>query len=276
MRACYGESVNIVELSCADSSFVGGTVSKDDGKFTLNSVKDNNILRFSCMGYETRYVNYSGQDSIHITLHENASMLGEVVVKSHLPQTRLNGEGMSTIVAGSILEKTANMGQLLSRIPAVSAQDGQIEVFGRGTPVIYINGRKMQDNMELERLQPSDIQKIEVITNPGARYDASVKSVIRITTKKIQGEGFSFDNNTSFCVNEDGRLSSYESFQGNYRKGGLDINGFLYGDYTHTPDNKQINQYSYLADTWKQTTDENQYFTNVNPYTRIGISGEFN
>ena len=53
----------------------------------------------------------------------------------------------------------------------------------------------MQDQMELQRLQPSDIKNIEVISNPGARYDASVKSVIRITTKKPQGEGFSFDNN---------------------------------------------------------------------------------
>jgi hypothetical protein len=78
----------------------------------------------------------------------------------------------------------------------------------------------MQDQMELQRLQPSDIKNIEVISNPGARYDASVKSVIRITTKKPQGEGFSFDNSTSFVINEDKRMSYYESFRGNYRKGG--------------------------------------------------------
>ena len=79
----------------------------------------------------------------------------------------------------------------------------------------------MQDQMELQRLQPTDIKNIEVISNPGARYDVSVKSVIRITTKKPQGEGFSFDNSTSFVINEDKRMSYYESFQGNYRKGGF-------------------------------------------------------
>lgn len=104
---------------------------------------------------------------------------------------------------------------------------------------IYINGRKMQDQMELQRLQPNDIKKIEVINNPGARYDANVKSVIRITTKKPQGEGFSFDNKTTFRVNEDKRLSSYESFLTNYRKGGLDVNAFLYGAYSHTQCYKQ-------------------------------------
>ena len=56
-------------------------------------------------------------------------MLGEVVVKRYLPKTILSGEGMLTTVEGSVLEKTSNMEQLLSRIPSVSAKDGQIEVF---------------------------------------------------------------------------------------------------------------------------------------------------
>lgn len=264
--------VNVVELSKQDSSFVSGTVSQDNGTFVLGNVGSGAILRISSIGYETQYVNYTGQTSIAIKLQENAAMLGEVIVKSQLPKTVLRGEGMTTTVAGSVLEKTANMEQLLSRIPNVSAKDGQIEVFGRGTPVVYINGRKMQDQMELQRLQPSDIKKIEVINNPGARYDASVKSVIRITTQKPQGEGFSIDEKATIRVNEEKHLSSYESFQCNYRKGGLDVNGFLYGAYTHTPENKHVRQYSYLTDTWQQDMNINQEFTNVNPYARLGIS----
>ena len=141
--------VNVVELSEADSSFIKGTVSKDDGTFALEDVKMGNILRFSSIGYKTQYVNYTGQTSINIRLAESAELLGEVVVKSQLPKTTLNGEGMTTVVAGSVLEKTANMEQLLSRVPSVSARNGDIVVFGRGTPEIYINGRKMRDNMEL-------------------------------------------------------------------------------------------------------------------------------
>ena len=264
--------VNVVELSAADSSFVSGTVSRDDGTFTLESVKSGDILRASLVGYETQCINYTGQTAITVKLLESTATLGEVVIKSHLPKTVLHGEGMTTTVAGSILEKTANMEQLLSRIPSVSAKDGLIEVFGRGTPAIYINGRKMQDQMELQRLQPNDIKKIEVISNPGARYDASVKSVIRITTKKPQGEGFSFDNKTSFSVNEDKRLSSYESFMANYRKGGLDVSGFLYGAYTHTPDNKTVQLYTYTTDTWQQKMDVSQEYTSVNPYARLSAS----
>ena len=264
--------VNVVELSVADSSFVSGTVSKDDGTFTLENVKNGDILRISLVGYETQCINYTGQTAVSIKLVESTATLGEVVIKSQLPRTVLHGEGMTTTVAGSVLEKTANMEQLLSRIPSVSAKDGQIEVFGRGAPTIYINGRIMQDQMELQRLQPNDIKKIEVISNPGARYGASVKSVIRITTKKPQGEGFSFDTKTNFGVNEDKRLSSYESLMANYRKGGLDVSGFLYGSYTHTPDNKQVQLYTYTTDTWRQTMNVCQEFTNVNPYARLGAS----
>lgn len=264
--------VNVVELSVADSSFVSGTVSKDDGTFALENVKSGDILRTSLVGYETQCINYTGQTAITVRLVESTATLGEVVVKSHLPKTVLHGEGMTTTVAGSILEKTTSMEQLLSRIPSVSAKDGQIEVFGRGTPAIYINGRKMQDKMDLQRLQPSDIKKIEVINNPGARYDASVKSVIRITTKKPQGEGFSFDNKTNVSVNEEKRMSSYESFAANYRKDGLDISGFLYGAYTHMPDNKLVQMYTYTTDTWRQTLDVDQEYTSVNPYARLCAS----
>lgn len=263
---------NVVELLQADSSFVKGTVSKEDGTFMLEDIKTGNVIRVSLIGYETQYINYTGQNTVTLKLQESTNMLGEVVVKSSLPKTVLRGEGMITNIEGSVLEKTSNMEQLLSRIPNVSAKDGQIEVFGRGTPVIFINGRKMQDQMDLQRLQPSNIKKIEVINNPGARYDASVRSVIRITTKKMQGDGFSFDNKTTFSVNEEKRLSSYESFQGNYRKGGLDVNGFLYGAYTHTPENKQVTQYSYITDTWQQNMNVNQEFTNINPYARLGVS----
>ena len=263
---------NVVELLQADSSFVKGTVSKEDGTFMLEDIKTGNVIRVSLIGYETQYINYTGQTTVTLKLQESTNMLGEVVVKSSLPKTMLRGEGLITNIEGSVLEKTSNMEQLLSRIPNVSAKDGQIEVFGRGTPVIFINGRKMQDQMDLQRLQPSDIKKIEVINNPGARYDASVKSVIRITTKKTQGDSFSFDNKTTFSVNEEKRLSSYESFQGNYRKGGLDVNGFLYGAYTHTPESKQVTQYSYFTDTWQQNMNVNQEFTNINPYARLGVS----
>ena len=60
---------------------------------------------------------------------------------------------------------------LFDKIPNVSAKDGAVKVFGRGTPVVYINGRKVRDNAELDQLASDNIKSVEVINNPGARYD---------------------------------------------------------------------------------------------------------
>lgn len=267
--------VNVVRLAPADSSFLAGTTTADDGTFTLSGVQRGDLLRISYVGYETLYATYEGQASLTVTLREASEMLGAAVVRSSLPRTTLSGEGMQTTVEGTVLEKASSMEQLLQRIPRLSAQDGKIEVFGRGAPVVYINGRKMQDAMELQRLQPSDIKKIEVITNPGARYEASTKCVLRITTKRRQGEGFSFSSKTSFSLYEDADLTAIELFQANYRKGGLDLSAFLYGASTHQPDDKKLTQLSYLASTWRQTSDVKQQYENLNPYAKLSVSYMF-
>ena len=150
-----------------ENIYIISGVSGEDGSFVIDSPCNDGIIKVSSIGYTTVFRDCRGEDMGVIRLSEDSWMLGEIVVRSQLPKTVLSGEGMTTTVSGSVLEKTANMEQLLSRIPSVSAKDGDIEVFGRGTPVIYINGRKMQDQMELQRLQPSDIKNIEVISNPG-------------------------------------------------------------------------------------------------------------
>ena len=180
---------NIVALSLPDSAFVSGTISKEDGTFACEVEEKAELLRFSSFGYVTYYAPRKSDMGI-VNLQPSTEMLGEVVVKGTLPKTHMKGDAMVTGVAGTVLEKAGSMEQLLDRIPNVTAYGGEIEVFGRGTPEIYINGRKMTDAMELERLSSDNIRNVEVITNPGARYSASVKSVIRITTKQIEGEGF--------------------------------------------------------------------------------------
>ena len=198
---------NIVVLSPDDSTFVSGTTSQADGSFTLTSIQKGQLLKVSCIGYEPFTTIYGGTSPLHITLADATKLLGEVVVKSKRPQTQFKGEGMLTTIAGSLLAKTTSMEQLLNNIPQVSARNGTLEVFGRGTPEVYINNRKMQDNNELTRLQPSEIKTIEVITNPGVRYNAQVKSVIRITTKKLYGEGWGIDAQTSAGINDQTRTS---------------------------------------------------------------------
>jgi len=119
--------------------------------------------------------------------------LGEVVVKSIMPKTKLKGNAMVTTIKGSVLEKSGSAKEMLAKVPGMIERNDQLEVIGKGSPIYYINGRKMQDMDELKRLRSEEIHSVEVITNPGAQYDATVSAVVRIKTIKRQGDGFGFD-----------------------------------------------------------------------------------
>ena len=192
---------NVVVLS-ADSTFLSGTTSDNSGNFILKQPQQGNIIKVSLIGYETKFLQYAGEESLTVQLTEKAFLLGEAVIHGQLPHTILKGEGMTTTVAGTILEKTTSIDQLLDFIPHVSVKNGKVEVLGRGTPEVYINGKRMVNQMELERLNPENVKSVEVITNPGARYNKSVTSVIRITTKRNAGEGLGVDSKTVGKVNE--------------------------------------------------------------------------
>ena len=142
---------NVVALSLPDSAFVAGVMTLDDGTFTLDTKGAGRLLRFSSLGYKTLFADRK-EDMGTVRLAAVSQVLGEVVVKSDLPKTRLKGEGMVTGVSGTILEHAGTIERLLDRIPNVSARQGKIEVFGRGTPELYINGRKVRDNSELGSL----------------------------------------------------------------------------------------------------------------------------
>ena len=249
---------NVVLLNRTDSAFVKGAVSGEDGSFAIDSSCNGGIIKVTSVGYKTICKDCTGENVGIIKMEEDSKMLGEVVVKSSLPKTILKNGGMTTTVVGSVLEKAGTMENLLDRIPNVSAQNGSIKVFGRGEPVIYINGRQMRDKSELDRLHSDNIKSVEVITNPGARYAASTKAVIRITTKKIQGEGFGFDASTTGEYDEKKNFGGYSRLNMSYRKNGLELGAYAFGAKQYQPDNKDLQQKTYLDKTWNQKSEIRQ------------------
>ena len=108
--------------------------------------------------------------------------LREVVVKNSRPISQLKDDGIVTTIKGSILENLGSARDVLGYLPGVTNMNGSVEVFGKGAPMIYINGRKMRDGNELDQIRSDNIKEIKVINNPGSRYDASVNAVITIYT----------------------------------------------------------------------------------------------
>ena len=243
---------NVVLLNRQDSAFVKGVVSGEDGHFAIDSACNNGIIKVTSVGYKTAWKDCTGENAGMIKMVADSKVLGEVVVKSLLPKTILKNGGMTTTIAGSVLEKAGTMEHLLDRIPNVSAQNGNIKVFGRGEPIIYINGRQMRDRSELDRLSSDNIKSVEVIANPGARYAASTKAAIRITTKKIQGDGFGFDATTEGSYDEKKNMGGYARLNLYYRRNGLELGAYAYGSKQSSPDEKDLQQMTYLDKTLNQ------------------------
>ena len=107
---------NVVAMSLPDSAFVAGVMTGDDGKFTLDAKDEGRLLRFSSLGYKTVFADVKANVGT-VRLDALTQVLGEVVVKSDLPKTRLKGEGMVTSVGGTILEHAGTIERLLDRIP---------------------------------------------------------------------------------------------------------------------------------------------------------------
>lgn len=132
----------------------------------------------------------AAQDSIFRSV-----MLHEVKVAAPA-KTRMKGDAMVTRIVGTVMANAGTAVDALSKVPGMMTRNGALEVIGKGTPTFYINGRKVQDFAELQRLSSHDIKNVEVITTPGARYDAQTSAVVIIQTlrKRDEGWGFSWEN----------------------------------------------------------------------------------
>ena len=236
--------VNVVLLSLPDSAFVQGAMTDEHGVFKIVTNVNNGVFKVSSVGYQTLYINAG--EGLTIQMKEDTQILGEVVVKSQLPKTHAKGDAMRTTVAGTILEKAGTVSDALSKIPSLEAErDGAVKVLGRGDAEVYINGRRVHDEKELSRLRSDQIQHVDVIQNPGARYAASTKAVVRITLKKAQGDGFGFHDSAQGVYQYGHTITN--NLDVNYRTGGLDITASLWaGRYGHAK-SLQENTLTYYA-----------------------------
>lgn len=219
--------------------------------------------------------NINGEQISDTTLFDKFSKeLGEVVVKAHLPQYKKTHEGLLTNVAGTVLSKMGTAEDVLKHVPSIVKKKDGYEVVGKGTPIIYINGRKMQDISELDNIKSSDIKSVEVIQNPGAAYDASVNSVIKIKTIKKKGEGFGFDTRSVYWYNK--HDNTIQQVNMNYRHNGLNLFAtYKFSDATWMQ--KASFEQTVHVDTLWQQHNNNEVTGRIESHRLIsGFSYDFN
>lgn len=243
------EFANVALYRVPDSMLIAGTITNQEGQFSLNSNHQSNaFLKVSFMGYETKIVEAANEQ--HITLLPETTELGELVVNGDLPRIRVRSDALVTTVENTVLSKAGTANDVLKRLPAVTGDDGAFEIFGKGAAKIYINNREMRDESELDRISSSDIREVEIVYNPGARYDASVNAVIRIHTVRKVGDGFGFDLRSTYLQTENTDLR--QQLNVNYRNNGWDLFGTLkYERYAHLQESTLF-QTTYVDTLWTQ------------------------
>ena len=216
---------NVAVLSKADSTVVCGVVTQEDGTFNIVTSETDGIMMVAMLGYKTVYL--APVDGAVITLSDDTQTLEGAVASAVMPKTKLTGEGLQTNVRGSVLENAGSANDVLAKTPGLIKSQNGLEVIGKGSPMVYINGRRVSDASELDRLQSNEIQSVEVITNPGAQYDATVRAVVRIRTIRRQGDGFGFNLNASDAQSLRWARGNdpFGAINVNYRTGGLDFFG---------------------------------------------------
>lgn len=270
------EFANVMLLQKVDSTFLSGAMTDKNGTFSITCERDASplLLKVSSIGYESLYKDDVKENMGTLSLAVSAQQLNGITVKGSLPQTTLKGNALVTNIQGTVLENIGTANDVLAHVPGLTGRDGDFMVLGKGYPIIYINGKKMRNKNELDRLSSEDIKNVELITNPGAEYDASASAIVRITTSKKVGDGFGF--NYRQVLNQGYFFSHNEMLDANYRRGGLDLfSSFYYGQFNGRQ--KQRND-NLTKDAGPLRTKEGLFINNHYDYFEgsVGFNYDFN
>ena len=222
------------------STYINGGVSNENGDFVIPCKAQRITLKVSYIGYKTVTRHVSVGHIGTITLQPETYMVKGVEVKGEIPQYKAAQGGLTVDVQHSILHDVGTADDLLSMIPMIQGSNGKFEVLAKGEPEIYINNKKVRDPSELKQLKSVDIKSVDIITSPGARYNAEVNAVIRIKTLKTQGEGLSLMVTSDTWKNN--KWNNYDDLTLKYRTGGLEAFVNVALDNGHYSNDQDINQ----------------------------------
>ena len=234
------EFANVALLSIADSTFINGGVTNQNGDFVIPCRPGRMLIRVTFVGYKTHYQPCTVGEVGNIRLKKDAIVLQNVVVKGEIPQYKMVQGGMAVDIQHSILHDVGSADDLLSMLPMIQGRDGKFEVLAKGEPEIYINNKKVRDGVELKQLKSMDIKNVEIITAPGAKYNAEVNAVIRIKTLKPQGDGFSLMAISQTWKNN--KWNNYDDLTLKYRTGGLEAFATIALDNGHYSAEQNLEQ----------------------------------
>ena len=265
---------NVYLLHPSDSSAIGGGVSNEAGVFVIPYEQPTVLARISYVGYKTVYRLCNNEQVGTIQMKPETMTIKGVVVTGERPKVQLQGNSLIMNVEGTVMERMGTAEDVLSRVPTISKKGDVFEILGKGVPLIYLNNRKLTDLQELRNIQSDNIKNVEVIQNPGARYDATVNAVIIVHTKRTAGEGLGVE--LSSWSRKGHGFANNERINLTYRTGKLELFANLFGAYNKRWEKGEFEQTVFADTLWVITNKQKDKVYNPFLEGRFGFNYQLN
>lgn len=306
--------VNAIVKSANDNHFISGTITAEDGRFEFSNLEKGNYnLECSFIGYKTQIVPlYIGDLNEFlnvgtISIEEETNLLNEITVTSKSETVSAKMDKKVFSLSDNIAQSGGSVLQSMQNLPGVNIQDGKIQLRGNDKVVVLIDGKQTAltgfgNQSGLDNIPASAIDKIEIINNPSAKFDANGNAgVINIIYKKNKQEGLNgkigIGSGYGALWERKSNLPTIRpqytmtpkinpSLSLNYRKNKLNL--FFQGDYLYTEtlnknefvkrvydDGTLINQQTKRNRNTHFTTIKSGFDWNVDEQNTITVSGLF-
>ncbi len=195
---------NIVLKHSSDSSFVGGCISNEEGRFTLNNIGPKEyLLVVSSVGYEVYFEKivvgslspYLDLGRIELQPQQQTLSTVDITAKADEVSGRMDKKTFN--VSENTTQAGSSVLQVMKNLPGVTVnQDGKVNIRGSDKVLVLLDGKQtaitgFDNQSSLDNIPASAIEKIEVINNPSAKHDANGNAgIINIVYKKNNQEGF--------------------------------------------------------------------------------------
>jgi outer membrane receptor protein involved in Fe transport len=247
---------NVVLYKLSDSTIVTWTISKDDGSFELTKVPQGTYTVVSTsLGYEKNtvkniFINKPGMtiNLGKIVLLSATAALGEILVVGERKTVDSKIDRKVINVSRDINSTGGTAIDLLKNVPGLTMNtDGSVSLRGSSDVSILIDGRPTSiDATNLEQISSAEIESIEIITNPTAKYNPEGKSgIINLKMKQKKSEGF--NGNAMITA---GTGDKYNAVLGlNYNFGNVNFFGSYNGIFRKTESERYLLRESYISDS---------------------------
>lgn len=270
------EFATITLLQAKDSSLVKGALADANGTFEFEKIKFGSyLIAISQLGYQKFYTpkfNLSLENpSIklsNLTLVEESKELNEVVVTAKKPFIEQQIDKTVVNVENSVVSAGSTAIEILEKSPGVTVdKDGNISLKGKQNVMVMLDGKPTYMSSSdlanmLRNMQSTQLDKIEIMTNPPAKYDAAGNAgVINIRLKRNQNLGFNGSANLGLGYGFYQSLPKESAgLNLNYRKEKLNIFGNFSGNDRHSFQLQEIDRKFFEGDkvisSFNQSADE--------------------